>query len=118
MNDQEQPKAEVEAQARAAGEAFNKRLKARIALMKKRAAVAAARLLQARDPELPSPKTERELIALVSYMAQTPRKFGVYLTRRDKEALEWFHNLTMARLVNEARLAAEAAEKAQTPVET
>lgn len=67
-------------------------------LTAERARAAAHRLLAARDPMLPKPKTEGELMDLVDYMAKASRRHGVFLTGTDKKALKTWHTYLRARL--------------------
>lgn len=74
---------QVEANTTAAERA----LAAKIILVRDRARAAAKRLFEHRDPTLPRPTTELELLDLIKHMAQHPGKYGVKLMPYEVRAL-------------------------------
>lgn len=73
--------------------AFAAKVQARVQMIRKRASNAVRRLLKARPKSLPRPKTPHELVALIEYMAKTPRAYGVFLTKPELRAIEEYHAL-------------------------
>lgn len=52
-----------------------------------RARNAAKRLLDARDPAMPSPKTREQVLDLIDYMVKTPGKWGITIMPWERQAL-------------------------------
>lgn len=63
----------------------------RMQLVHRRARAAAARLLAARDPFAPAPRTAEQMMALVDHMAKTPKRYGVTLMPYERKAIKLWH---------------------------
>lgn len=75
------------------------------------ARAAAIRLLEHRDPTLPIPQDPASLMALVDRMAKTPRKYGCYLTAKDKRCIEIYHALVREQHMRDFATRLEASLK-------
>ena len=73
---------------------------ARMALTRRRAAVVAARALEHRDPELPIPRTELELMAMIDGMVKHPKRHGMIVLAHERRAVALWHKYRRAVLAS------------------
>lgn len=66
--------------------------------VRRQAVHAAARLLAARDPAMPRPKSPEEMIDLVEHLVRTRRRLGVTLSSRDMKCLREWNNYVRFRI--------------------
>lgn len=95
---------------------------AKMDLCRSRAAKAAARLVQYRDPEKPAPRTEEELMDLVDYLVSHRPRDPVSgrpcpLMFYERRAIEVWHRFRRATLAAEKKLAEAAEEKSYEVLE-
>lgn len=79
----------------------------RMAFVQQRAMHVAKRLLAARPPLTPPPKTVEGMLDLIDTLAKTPRRYGVFVTEADLKYLRQWHAYRRFKLKMDAKPAAE-----------